>query len=260
MEEPPHELPQAQELLGVEYEYLPELDSTSDELKRRLAAGRLSRPLLLRCDSQVLGRGTRGRSWQMQPGLDLAMSLALPLEQAGSGPQSPPDPCLPLRIATTLAVAIERLAGQPGLVGLRWPNDLLARSDRRKLGGLLCESSRGWLILGLGLNVNSHPAAGDSGLGEAASLLELGLTRLEPEALGQMLALNIRAELQLASSEWRGRWPDFDMTPGGTYRLRDTDEIWQAEAVDLESGGLWLAGADGRRELVLSYNDLQRLA
>src|SRR5207253_84171 len=83
----------------------------------------------------------------------------------------PPDP--PRSAAPTTAERLERQLGD-ALGGVRaadadtratrlplrvkCPNDLLASDPPRKAGGLLLEHTGGWLLAGVGINVNSTAA------------------------------------------------------------------------------------------------------
>ena len=59
-------------------QYVESCPSTSDLVKEQFAVRGLTEPLLVCTDAQPEGRGTRGRSWSMQPGQDIAFSLGLP--------------------------------------------------------------------------------------------------------------------------------------------------------------------------------------
>ena len=48
-----------------------------------------------------------------------------------------------------VAQALESLQLKPRL---KWPNDLLLSG--KKVCGILCETTEGWVVLGIGLNVN----------------------------------------------------------------------------------------------------------
>ena len=51
----------------------------------------------------------------------------------------------------------------PELLGLKWPNDVLA--DERKLAGILLETSGNSLIVGIGVNLVSAPEiVGNNGI------------------------------------------------------------------------------------------------
>lgn len=251
---------------GIELWWQTECTSTSSELRDRIAgyeAG-LDVPLalLLGTEHQTAGRGTRMREWlQGGPGQDIALSLALRLDALPAGCPAL-DPRLPLLAAVLAARAIE----PPGLrVRVKWPNDLLIGDPPAKVGGLLCESGRGWLIIGVGVNVNSR----------TADYAGLRLTTLH-DALGQQQdrpALALRLALGLCQLGWLdpaapcpsadellAEWAARDLTGGTGYRLlRGAGIAVEALGVDLGSGSLRCRDAEGREYLVQSYGELEAL-
>jgi BirA family biotin operon repressor/biotin-[acetyl-CoA-carboxylase] ligase len=132
---------------------LDETASTNDDA-RRLAGEGAPEGTLVWAERQSAGRGRRGRRWESPAG-NLYMSLLLrprmPLAQAGQ-----------VGFLAALAIAETAAALLPNrAVACKWPNDVLI--DGKKTAGLLLESEAGtngtaeWLVLGLGVNVASHP-------------------------------------------------------------------------------------------------------
>lgn len=120
----------------------PELDSTSAWLGRLTSdAGEA----VCLAEHQLAGRGRRGRGWLMPFGGGLAMSLR---RDVSHWPGVPPR--LTLALGVALAEALDH-----DEIGLKWPNDLVARGC--KLGGILVELRRRGqecvLVAGVGLNV-----------------------------------------------------------------------------------------------------------
>lgn len=132
-------------------DWLPEIDSTNSEQKRRAVQNELPRlPWLLVADRQTGGRGRAGNVWWSPDGC-LMFSVALRfegeiLERIGQ---------LPLVVGVSLAGAIENQVDSPERVKVKWPNDLFV--GEKKLAGILIESVVGsgnavWII-GVGMNV-----------------------------------------------------------------------------------------------------------
>jgi BirA family biotin operon repressor/biotin-[acetyl-CoA-carboxylase] ligase len=250
--------------LGVVLLREPELPSTSDCLKGMLADRGLSGPTLLLTANQTAGRGTRGRDWQMEAGRDLAMTLALPLEQAAQGGDGLPDARLPLVAAAAVAVALSQAQPRLPAIGLRWPNDLLLIPPVAKLCGLLLESSRGWLLCGVGLNVNSRRNLPDSSAEfRSCSLRDAAGSHFELDSLASLICTCLMRSLCEAHGidHWLREWSFRDVSAGGRYLLRREGQELNvvAQGVDLASGGLQLVGDDGAEFLVLSYQELERL-
>lgn len=136
--------------------HLRETASTNDDAKR-LAAEGAAEGTLVWADAQTAGRGRRGRRWQSPAG-NLYGSLILrppvPIAMAGQ-----------IGFAAALAItdALIELLPLGAAVSCKWPNDVLIGG--RKAAGLLLETAArpdgatAWLVVGLGINVASHPAA-----------------------------------------------------------------------------------------------------
>lgn len=140
----------------------PILGSTNDFGKERAKSGGVSSGTVFWALVQTSGRGRRGRGWASDGG-SLTFSLVW---------RCPPGDLPPaLTLAVGLGLAVELAPLVPGLK-VKWPNDLWVQN--KKLGGVLAETVRRkgdlWLILGVGLNVNSTP---DGHLGPRTSLEEV---------------------------------------------------------------------------------------
>lgn len=132
---------------GWPLERCAEVDSSNSELLRRAAT--LPDRHALVVDAQTAGRGRQGRRWHSPPGANLYLSLFARLPLA-------PAQLSGLSLVIGIAVAEALRAGGAGEVGVKWPNDLVARG--RKLGGILIESAGSRdghveLVIGLGLNL-----------------------------------------------------------------------------------------------------------
>lgn len=135
----------------------PILDSTNDTAAAS-AAQVGSDGLVVLAEAQRKGRGRHGRRWLSPPGANILMSVLLKLS---------PDklPLEAVTIAAGLAVAegIEHATRPAIACTLKWPNDVLV--DGRKVAGILVEQrtqeGRACTIIGLGVNVNAHPPAGE---------------------------------------------------------------------------------------------------
>jgi len=175
-------------LPGFTLEVLPKLDSSNEELMRRLRAGR-PEPALLVAEHQTAGRGRLGRPWHDSTsarGLgSLTFSLGLPLA---------PRDWSGLSLAVGLSVAASL---HPDIL-LKWPNDLWWHD--RKLAGILIETanwgnSQGnrYVVVGVGLNIHCPVSTGLST--EPAGLEELMAGVDAGQALGR-IALPLVQTLQ----------------------------------------------------------------
>ncbi len=131
---------------------VPETGSTNADL---IAAARHGEPhgSVLVAERQTAGRGRLDRPWLAPAQAAITMSVLL-----RPGEQVPPARLgwLPLLAGVALAETISRL-GEVGAV-LKWPNDLLVRTDGGeddfgKCAGVLAEVSGDAVVIGVGLNV-----------------------------------------------------------------------------------------------------------
>lgn len=174
--------------LGLPYAYLPAVGSTNAALQELVHAGARSGAVAV-TDEQVAGRGRLGRTWVSERGKDVTFSVAL-------RPDMPAGDVHRLVLAASVAVAetlgiVEGLAGR---VRIKWPNDVLL--DGRKVCGILSDASMDmdrvhWVIIGVGLNVNSRPAEGPRAGGNASG-------RPVPASVAEVLGQPVPRGLLLA--------------------------------------------------------------
>jgi BirA family biotin operon repressor/biotin-[acetyl-CoA-carboxylase] ligase len=189
------------------------IDSTQDEAVRLAEAGAAEGTLVLAL-AQGAGRGRRGRIWVSPPG-NLYCSLVLrPRCAVAEGAQ--------MGFAASLAVAEAAAQVLPRGVSVacKWPNDVLIAGS--KLAGILLHSravaggaALDWLVLGIGVNLVSHPPETEY---PATSLAAAGAPGVTPASF-----LPILAERLLA-------WYDVWRAPAGFAALRDA---WLARAYGL---------------------------
>ncbi len=213
--------------------------STQDDVKALARAG-APEGTAIAAGVQTAGRGRLDRRWESAPEAAVLLSVVL-RPHVGAAK-------LPLLALALAAAAVEVLDPAGATLGLKWPNDVLAR-DGRKVAGVLAEAelvggSVAWVVAGIGVN-----AAGAPALPAAASLAELGLPA-DRRALGEAL---VAAFVDAAAAVARdpagvlARWRARSLTLGRLVRVGDVTGV----AVDVaESGALTLRGEDGALRLV----------
>ncbi|WP_245988515.1 biotin--[acetyl-CoA-carboxylase] ligase [Flexivirga caeni] len=168
----------------------PEVASTNDELMRDARPWRA-----LVTDNQTQGRGRLDRSWVVPPGRSIALSATLPLPQ---------DPArwgwVPLLVGVAVRRAVRNLTGAS--IGLKWPNDVLARPDARqpwaKLAGILCNATGGatpTVVAGIGINV--HQELDELPIDAATSLRLIG-----HDVRCEDLVVGVLRELAIVQQDW----------------------------------------------------------
>jgi BirA family biotin operon repressor/biotin-[acetyl-CoA-carboxylase] ligase len=125
-------------------------ESTMDDARALAQEGAASGTVVL-AEEQTGGRGTRGRSWVSPPSDNLYFTIVV---------RPKPEQMARLSMVTPVAVAnaVEQVVGL--YPRIKWPNDLLLRG--KKFAGILIESEWSgsrpqFALVGIGINVNSHP-------------------------------------------------------------------------------------------------------
>jgi BirA family biotin operon repressor/biotin-[acetyl-CoA-carboxylase] ligase len=237
------------EIAGREIYCLVETSSTNHVALNLARQGALEGTLVV-ADAQSAGRGRLGRMWLAPPGTSLLFSIVF---------RPPPGPH-PFHTIMAVALGVVRgLAAGTGLTaGLKWPNDLLL--DGRKAGGLLAEGEAqegrsGFVVVGVGVNVNFYPRSVAGIPAEATSVLEVLAREVDRCSL-------LRHTLQAVDEEYaelrRGisphaRWAEALATLGKevVVELAGDRIRGRAEHADAD-GALWILEPGGAHRRVLA--------
>ncbi|HXW82965.1 MAG TPA: biotin--[acetyl-CoA-carboxylase] ligase [Candidatus Binataceae bacterium] len=159
--------------IGWRIHYFDKVGSTQ-EVARELAESGANGGTVVIAEMQTAGRGRLGRSWHSPRGASLYSTTILrPHMPIADVPQ------LSLVAGVAVAEALEREA--PGIVSLKWPNDVWLL--RRKAGGILAEAVTDSqqrltaVLLGIGINVNLAPEDIPAELRDKATSLYAALGR-----------------------------------------------------------------------------------
>ena len=224
------------------------LGSTNDEAKRLAEAG-AEDWTVVSAREQTAGRGRGASQFISPPGNLYFSSILRPECSAAAAAQ--------LGFAAALAVGevvADRLP--PGRdLRYKWPNDVLADGD--KLAGILLESSAAqdgslaWLVVGIGVNVASHP--GDTAW-PATSLAALRAGAVGLETLLSDILSEFRRQVARWLSEGfapiRAAWLARAFGLGKDVGVRLPRETFQGRFVDLDRDGVLLVEtASGRRRV-----------
>jgi BirA family biotin operon repressor/biotin-[acetyl-CoA-carboxylase] ligase len=204
----------------LDLEVLQSCTSTNSLLLERAGA----EPLALLAERQTAGRGRRGRRWHAAPGASLTFSLRWRFPGGITRLAG-----LSLAVGVGVARVLHRLGAHE--VGLKWPNDLLARSG--KLGGILIETrssaASSLAVIGVGLNLR----AGDglqARLGRRVSALESlldGRRALDRNALAAELLAELTSTLRCFEREglgaFIGEWEAMHALRGTRLQVRTAE-------------------------------------
>ncbi len=221
------------------------IDSTNDRARELADAGAAPFTVVI-ADEQTAGRGRSGRRWHSAPRSGLWISTLLPATWGAPAH-------LPLLVGLAAARAAETAAPPIGVIGLKWPNDLMLRG--RKVGGILCERHASGVVAGVGLNVRRLPDDFPPELRDIATSLEdsggagVSMAKLVTILLEELHALCERPP-KLLGGEVRDELTARDVL---VARVIDTEEhgAGTARGIDVD-GALILERADGTRVRVLS--------
>lgn len=222
------------------------VDSTN-AVARALAEDGAAEGQVVWAREQQVGRARRGRVWHSPPG-NLYCSVLLRPDCAPTAAGQ-----ISFVVAVALAKAVHHAAPAIEGLGLKWPNDLMVH--RRKLAGILLESSVtpegvvDWVVVGTGVNLDSHPDEVDY---PATDLAAEGCPGVPPGALLEGYA----AALDRWLARWRVRgfavvrdaWRERAVGIGEliTVRLDREIVIGRFEMLD-EDGALHVVLGDGSR-------------
>lgn len=150
--------------------------STNADLLQRAGEG-APEGLWLRADAQDGGRGRLGRTWVSPVGNLFASTIVR---------VRPTDPA-PASLAFVAAVAVYdtlRQIAPEVVISLKWPNDVLAQ-DGGKLCGMLLERAGDAVVVGIGLNLVTHPRDLER---KVSDLRTLGATPPDAQSCVEILA------------------------------------------------------------------------
>ncbi|WNG26040.1 biotin--[acetyl-CoA-carboxylase] ligase [Cystobacter fuscus] len=204
-------------------------------------------------EQQTAGKGRRGRVWTSPPGVNLYFSAIL-------RPELPPQRASELTLVAAVALA-ETLREQDADARIKWPNDV--QLGGRKVAGILTELSADpdqvhFVVLGVGVNLNSGPEDFPPELAETATSLSRVLGRRVNRAL-------FTSSLWGRLEEWmdlhhevgfepvRQRWVELSSTLGQEVRVRTDRAELRGVAEDIDAAGALLVRTpEGRLERVLA--------
>jgi len=222
------------------------LDSTNPQAAKLLGEGEAT-PFWVRADIQTAGKGRRGRDW-VSPKGNFYGSACYSFK--GSAEDA-------AKLSFVAAIAVYEtllaysLTSQPGL---KWPNDILI--DGRKIAGLLLEAKKNHVIIGIGVNLISHPPIGNIAPTHLLEHIKSDvLDTDEPEYTGveaflailaSRLDQAIKKHLAYGFSATRADWLQRAQGLPGPVTVRLPEETFDGEALDLlENGALRIRLNDG---------------
>ena len=196
--------------MNINHIYLETIDSTNNEIKRRIAADAAKEGLVISAGMQTAGRGRSGHNWISPPGVSVSTSILLRPTRVSCAH----IPRLTPLAAVAVAEAVEKL--YPLSTQIKWPNDVLI--SEKKICGILTEMEARdnqvvYVIIGIGVNVHQQSFAPE--IAQMATSLDLQLAAQE-------------TNLAMKGLQVRTNAPE-------THCEELTKEIWQSFAKHYEA-------------------------
>ena len=228
------------------------VSSTNSALVDAARHGAPDRTVLV-AEHQSAGRGRAGRSWVAPARSGLILSVLLRPTEVPQTRWS----WLPLLAGLALCQSVSTVAELPA--ALKWPNDLLLGTHRRKAAGILAElvSGQSAVVIGVGLNVTLRsdelpaPAATSLAIENAACTDRDPLLRALLRALHGELRQWCEHEGDPVASGQREAYRQCCATLGEQVRVQLPDQTeLTGTAVDIDTAGrLVVRCGDQRRAL-----------
>lgn len=140
-----------EKIAGWQWYELNETGSTNDEAKKICSA--IHAPCIVTARCQTAGRGRRGRNWISEEG-NLFMSFSFPIQVSKLGHY--------VMMSGLAVYAVIRQFCPHADVKIKWPNDVLVAGA--KISGILFERAEDeFWVMGIGINIVSHPSVSNAG-------------------------------------------------------------------------------------------------
>lgn len=224
-----------------------ELDSTNNRMKEYIYSGRRDMDLIV-ADSQTMGRGRLGRTFDSPSGHGIYMSILI-RRDVGS------ENVLLITSAAAVAVvrAIRKLTGADAMI--KWVNDIYI--DNRKVCGILAEAvscgGNGMdVVLGIGINVTSSNDMFSEDVRDIAGSLygsdKCGTDKVSRNEIIAGVANELNGILgNIEKREFIGDYRRYSLVIGKEIKFLKGDSWTTGKAVDIDDdGGLIVDTCDGR--------------
>ena len=168
-------------------------------------------PIIITAKKQSSGRGRYGRNWQSLEG-NLFLSQLIPNN----------IPVTHLVFVTSLSIAEALCEITNEDIIIKWPNDILV--NRKKISGILIETYEDKIIIGIGVNLVSHPDLRDT-IYPATDLQSLGYN-VQPDDFLQIYIRYFDKNLALCSQNFliiRQKWLEFAKYLNSPIKVRYSD-------------------------------------
>lgn len=185
--------------LGQNFLYKETLESTNSYVKK-ISSEEISHGLVCLADNQTGGRGQYNRKWEVEPGVNLTVTLAFQPSTAER------VHVLTLACALALLEVFRRYLDEQNQSWIKWPNDV--KVNGKKIAGILTEAvfngnRLNRLVIGMGINLNQNNFPGELKMSATSLGRETG-QKVERELFLAELLNRVEYKYVL----WHQRQPD----------------------------------------------------
>lgn len=224
--------------LGTPFIELESIDSTNNYALQQLHAGLAQHGTAFFAHEQVAGKGQRGKTWAMEKGENLILSLVIDPQTLSLSRQFQLSAC----VAISVFDLFSQYAGDD--TRIKWPNDLYWQD--RKAGGILIENIIGgyqewkWAVAGIGININqiSFPGA----LKNPVSLKQITGKDFDPAGLARELCSRVNTHFKSLLSEGfesiYQRYLNHLYKRGEKVKLKKDNRVFEALIKNVTPAGL----------------------
>ena len=173
-------------IVGKRILFIEEIDSTNEEARRLAKLGEKEGTVVIAA-SQTKGKGRAGNRW-VSPNGGLYISIILKPYVSSSG--------LPIVTLFSAVAVVRTIRGLTKLnASVKWPNDIIISG--RKVGGILCEAAKSFIIVGIGINLNTSLGVFPSALKRQVTSLKFEFgANVDRDKITKILLEGIRQTLQ----------------------------------------------------------------
>ena len=193
------------------------LDSTQDQLHRQIAQGQDVHGVIVVAGHQTAGRGRNGNVWQSPTGGSY-QSVAFRCQKG-----KPRAGLITIAIGVCIA---ESMAVRNIPIKVKWPNGLYLGD--LKIGGILGELSRGYLILGVGINAAqiSKSVLGENGFRSVEEVHHL-VRKAFRRTINELPT----------TGDYSRRFAELDFLAGRTVVVKNRAEVFSGAARGIDRDG-----------------------
>ena len=235
----------------LDIEVFEQVESTNDIAISQITNDSRDSVFAITADEQSKGRGRLQREWHSPFGAGIALTVSIPTELFNCEISA-----IPLLAGIAATNCLKNLGAN---AKLKWPNDLMIEiesGELKKIGGILVQRQDGFVVIGIGINVDLKLEELPTENATSLSILKIEASR---EALIATLLVELEKATKLSSDEWLPIYAKYSSTIG-TYVCvtRKSDSLVTGIATKvLNSGELVLDTQDGVIEI--TSGDVQQV-